>query len=99
MTLGVMICLMLMSVLAADNVGSQRQGQTFRSGVDLIEVDVIVTDQRGKPVLGLARSDFEIFEDGQPVEIASFQAISVRRSRYPPVAVCLRRLEFTSGKQ
>jgi VWFA-related protein len=76
-TLGVMICLILVSVLAADNVSSQRQGQTFRSGVDLIEVDVIVTDRRGKPVLGLARSDFEIFEDGQPVEIASFQAIAL----------------------
>lgn len=83
-TLGVMICLILVSVLAADNVSSQRQGQTFRSGVDLIEVDVIVTDQRGKPVLGLARSDFEIFEDGQPVEIASFRAIALEEADTRP---------------
>ncbi|MCA1649807.1 MAG: VWA domain-containing protein, partial [Acidobacteria bacterium] len=78
------ICLMLVTVLATDNARSQGQRQTFRSGVDLIEVDVIVTDQRGKPVVGLTRSDFEIFEDGQPVEIASFQAIALEEVHTPP---------------
>jgi VWFA-related protein len=45
-----------------------------RVDVNVVNVEVWVTDQKGKRVVGLAQQDFEIFEDGQPVEISNFYA-------------------------
>jgi VWFA-related protein len=42
--------------------------------VNLINVEVFVTDRAGKPVTGLTRDDFEVFEDGHPVTITNFYA-------------------------
>src|SRR5215467_13266882 len=38
---------------------------TFRVQVDAIEIEAFVTDEQGKPVTGLRREDFQIFEDGK----------------------------------
>ena len=40
--------------------------------VDVINVEVFVTDRSGQPVIGLEAEDFEIFEDGKPVEVTNF---------------------------
>ncbi len=50
-----------------------------RVDVQVVEVDVVVTDRKGRPVKGLTREDFELYVDGRPVEIANFyeSAISV----------------------
>ena len=40
--------------------------------VQVVNVDVVVTDRRGRPVTDLRREDFEIYEDRQPVEISHF---------------------------
>jgi Ca-activated chloride channel family protein len=53
------------------------QKPAFKSNVTVVEVDVIVTDKSGRPVRGLVRDDFEISEDGRPVEIATFSAVDV----------------------
>ena len=50
---------------------------TFKSGVTLIEVDVVVTDRSGRPVRGLSKDEFTIAEDGMPVDIATFSAIDL----------------------
>lgn len=42
--------------------------------VRVVNVDVVVTDRKGVPIRGLEASDFELFEDGQPVEISNFFA-------------------------
>ncbi len=42
--------------------------------VPLVNVDVYVTDDMGRPVSGLGASDFRVFEDGKPVEISHFYA-------------------------
>ena len=42
--------------------------------VRLVNVHVVATDSNGVPIRGLTESDFEIFEDGQPVEISHFLA-------------------------
>ncbi|HEU4926723.1 MAG TPA: hypothetical protein VFT24_06730 [Vicinamibacterales bacterium] len=47
----------------------------FKSGVTLVEVDVVVSDRSGRPVRGLSREDFSVAEDDTPVEIASVSAI------------------------
>ncbi len=60
----------------------------FKSSVTVIEVDVVVTDRSGRPVRGLARGDFEISEDGKPVDLVSFSAVDLpeapRDSLIPP---------------
>ena len=40
--------------------------------VQVVEVDVVVTDRNGRPVEGLTREDFELYVDGEPVEISNF---------------------------
>jgi VWFA-related protein len=42
--------------------------------VDLINVDVYVTDRSGQAVTGLQAADFELLVDGEPVAITHFQA-------------------------
>jgi VWFA-related protein len=43
--------------------------------VNVVNVDVTVTNQKGEPVRGLTRNDFLIFEDGKPVELTNFYAV------------------------
>ena len=49
---------------------------TFFESVDVrvINVEVVVTDGKGRPVTGLTREDFELLEDGKPVPITHFYA-------------------------
>lgn len=42
--------------------------------VRVIDVDVVVLDRDGHSVRGLGRDDFELLEDGKPVEISNFLA-------------------------
>lgn len=46
--------------------------QVFRQAIDLVVVNVSVTDKEGRPVLGLSRDDFSVFEDGAEQRIAQF---------------------------
>ncbi len=43
--------------------------------VSLIDLFVTVIDKQGQPVTGLSSEDFEVFENGEPVEITNFEAI------------------------
>jgi Ca-activated chloride channel family protein len=49
-----------------------RQKATFRSGVDLVRITAVVQDRRGRPVLGLLPSDFELDVSGERVQILEF---------------------------
>lgn len=42
--------------------------------VSVVNLDVFVTDKKGKPVTGLKKEDFEVLEDGQPVVVTNFYA-------------------------
>lgn len=44
--------------------------------VEIVNIDVWITDKQGEPVDGLGKDDFVVLRDGQPVEIANFYAIS-----------------------
>lgn len=44
----------------------------FRSGQNLILVDVSVRDKKGQPIEGLTAADFEIQENGKTQEVVSF---------------------------
>ena len=59
---------------AAAGEGGSAQ-PTFRSGVELVTIDVVATDRSGKPVHNLKASDFGLFEDGRTEPIRTFQFI------------------------
>ena len=43
--------------------------------VNVVNVDVYVTDKKGNRIRGLTRDDFQIFEDGKPMAITNFYAV------------------------
>ncbi len=60
----------------ADGEEQKSQRLFFDSvNVDVINVEVVVTDKQGRPITGLTREDFEIFEDGREVEISNFHEV------------------------
>lgn len=62
----------------ATGFAQQPQPQTtFRSGVDLVTIDVVATSANGAPVHNLRAEDFEIFEDGQRQPVQTFQFVDL----------------------
>jgi VWFA-related protein len=49
--------------------------QTFRSGVELLTVDVQVVDKKGQPITGLKPEQFEVTIDGKKRQVVSLQLI------------------------
>ncbi len=58
----------------------------FRSGVDLVRLDVRVTDENGRPVDDLRASEVEIVDAGQPRPVLLFQHVQQPRGTYAEVA-------------
>jgi VWFA-related protein len=46
---------------------------TIKTKVGLVLVDVVVTNGKGDAVTGLRKQDFEVFEDGKPQTISTFE--------------------------
>jgi len=58
----------------------------FRTGVNLVTVDVSVLDKDRRPVRGLTADDFTILENGLPQPVAAFTAIDLPDVDVPSVA-------------
>jgi len=54
--------------------------------VNVVNVDVHVTDRAGRPVTDLRREDFEVLEDGKRVEVTNFQVMTAGVAGVPPMA-------------
>jgi VWFA-related protein len=61
-------------LFAAERRAAAQDGVRFRSGVELVNVTATVIDSNGRFVSGLKQSDFTVYEDGHPVDIAYFSA-------------------------
>jgi VWFA-related protein len=57
--------------------------QTFRTGVDIVQVDVSVLDRDRRPVRGLAATDFTVFEDGKERPVVAFSAVDLPAATAP----------------
>jgi VWFA-related protein len=66
----VLFCLLAGGFVALD---AQEGRQTFRSGVDVIQLDVSVLDRARRPVVGLKAEDFTVFENGKSQPIVSVE--------------------------
>ena len=56
---------------------SGQQSPVFRSAVDRVRVDVVVTDGNDRPVANLTQADFSIIENGKLQDITDFRFVSV----------------------
>jgi VWFA-related protein len=65
-------CLALAATAAAV---ADEQRADARTG-DLVELDVVVVDRDDSPVTGLEARDFQVKEDGRPVEVKTFREIN-----------------------
>jgi Ca-activated chloride channel homolog len=84
------VLVLVAAAVAAGSIPLEAQdGFRFRSGVELINVAVTVTDQRGTFVEGLQKEDFTVYDEGVRQEISHFSN--------EPVPVSLGILLDTSG--
>jgi VWFA-related protein len=56
----------------AESVGEAEAPFVERLDIDVINVEAFVTDKDGKSVDDLTLADFEVYEDGKPVELTNF---------------------------
>ncbi len=66
------LLLALLLPFSASNAHAQNPGFGETVEVNIVNVEVVVTDKDGKPVAGLTQDDFQIFENGKPQEITNY---------------------------
>ena len=82
-------CSMLALILFSTTLPAQQP--TFRSGVELVQVDVVVVDRDGKHIRGLKAADFAVLDRDKPQTIATFEEVSHERPREQAPAPLLTR--------
>ena len=65
----------------------QQQQPSFRSGVELMNLSVTVTDKRGRAITDLTQADFAVLEDRKPQDIVSFT--SAKQTSSTPIGLGL----------
>jgi VWFA-related protein len=69
----------LVSVLTTQSAARQAADDgVIRINVNLVQVDAVVTDSKGKAVTDLTGDDFEVFQDGKRQVIKNFAFINVK---------------------
>src|SRR5579859_7000831 len=63
--------------LSAQSPSQQQSDYVFRTGSELVLVNVTVRDKNGKFVQGLKPEDFTILEDNKPQKVVSFDVENV----------------------
>ncbi len=69
---------LLLAPIPSHAAGEAPAGESFKESIEVsvVNLDVYVTDKKGQPLTGLKKEDFQVFEDGKPVEISNFFAES-----------------------
>ena len=57
------------------NANQKNKDEVVRISTTLVQVDVAVTDRKGRPVNDLKPEEFEIYEDGRRQQITNFSYI------------------------
>ena len=73
--------------LATATAGPRLSGAgLIRTSTDLVMVPVTITDDRNRPVTGLDRDNFQLFENKQPQEIKNFSSETSLSGKFVRVA-------------
>jgi VWFA-related protein len=72
--------------LTAAGHGQTAPQTTFRTGIDLIRIDVSVLDRHRRPVRGLSAGDFTLRVDGEPQPILAFAPMEAPEPEEPSAA-------------
>jgi Ca-activated chloride channel family protein len=83
----------VMACVAA--AGVTTTAQTFRTGVDVVNVSLAIMDKQGTAIDGLQITDFEVYEGGKKQELRYFARGDAEKGAQPPLHVGL--LFDTSG--
>lgn len=85
------------SVIAADagrgDAGAQQPDRPITVAVKFVQVDVTVTDGRGRLVRDLPADAFELYEDGKPQQVSTFAVIDIPIERQGPPATNVASIE------
>ena len=69
-----LICVSLVPFAQSQNTqGNSPPATTLKVVTREVLVDVVVTDSKGNPILGLKHEDFQVLEDGKPQTISHFE--------------------------
>ncbi|HKT81968.1 MAG TPA: VWA domain-containing protein [Vicinamibacterales bacterium] len=64
---------MLLRAPAAQQAAQQPAQPTFRTGINTVRVDAVVSDHSGRPLTDLTKEDFEVTEKGKRQTITNFK--------------------------
>ena len=73
------LCVALLCLASLPSgVEAQEPASTFGEAVDVrvVNIDVFVTDKKGRRVSGLERDDFIVYQDGRQVELTNFSRVT-----------------------
>lgn len=73
-------------VRLSDSVEGSARSKVFRVDVNLVQVDVVVTDSKGRPVTDLTAEDFIVYQDGKPQAVTSFSMVRIDGAEPPAAA-------------
>lgn len=65
---------LVLALVGATPAVRGQEGFRFKSGVELVNVNVTVTDRSGRFISGLTQDDFVVFDDSKEQEITHFSA-------------------------
>ena len=66
------------------------QPPIFRGGTTLVQVDAIVADSSGQPIVDLAAGDFAVLDDGRPVPLQSVRFLGAETYSGDPTLAPIR---------
>src|SRR5262245_40254041 len=67
--------------------GQSGSNGTLRLDVELITVEVIAQDKKGKPIQTLKKEDFRLFEDGKQQQIVTFDSVIDNEEQPAPTSL------------
>jgi VWFA-related protein len=76
--------------LSAGPQDAPAEPQTFRSTIDILQLDVSVLDSKRQPIRGLTAADFTVTEDGKPRKVETLVEINVPPAPEPAAAAVWR---------
>ena len=73
--------LLVSGLVVSAQQGGSGQLPSFRSGVELVTIDVNVVDRQGHPMRGLTPADFAVTVAGQPRRVVTAEFVDVAASK------------------